>query len=468
MTQPSKSPNPLFALALGASALLAISPACIEPVPDSFDETRANEDFPLEPIAEVEHCPKEYIYAEAETEGRLQFVCGVVVDSEGNPIEEGLEVRINGKLVTNEYKVDWRRERNLEEQPTLTLDISAPGYVPLVRKVPGSLINQPLVLQRLNLSELDPEQGGKVLDASGALIVIEPNSFVTNGGEKPEGSVTFGSFLFNPSLQDLPGDMSAINQEQELVYLESYGTMFLSATDQGGNDLQLAPGAAVTLLAPVDKRREIEVEEIPLWSFDRESAMWRPLDGMGKVFQGAALDQPEALGYGGHESPDPFAIANEVTSILPEVANHWNCTDFMTTDPCIPEHCKYVGTQGVTGEFGSLGFVNFDMEKTNPGCVLVDIDEGNVDTDEFPVCLRFEIPTAGGPIVREDCMGPSGTVLYNIPANTDIDISLLYTYGCPSGTGAGQTVNSGAPWGGVGAPSNPAGDCNGFIQLPPF
>lgn len=453
MRKPNVTLLPLVLLSASTLTLLASAPACID-APDSVDDSIERS------IKEVDldMCPKFKDMMESgdykDILKQYQFVCGLVIDSDGNKIEDGLVIRINGKAVSDDSLIEWQRERD-EDQQNVRIDISAPGYAPLIKSVSGSLFNQPFVLQRLNETEIEWGEKSLVTDASGATVKIPAYALVTKSGEKPEGSILFGTFFVNPALQDLPGDYSAINNQGELVYLQSYGTVFMGARDEAGNQLVLAPGEAVQVTVPLDERLAKDAPEtIALWSFDRSEGIWKQTEGKGTTFEAASLE----LAHDGHPTDIQAPDTNEFYI--------WDCSDFPPTDPCFPEHCKYNSTRGTTGEFGSLGYINFDMEKTDPGCIVVDIDESAISPEDFPVCLQFEIAGPAGPIIREECMGPDGTLLYNIPAFSDVAIDILYTYGCPAGVG-GQMVNSGAPWGGVGMPSNP-GDCNGSIVLPPF
>ncbi|NJK31205.1 MAG: hypothetical protein HC927_01645 [Deltaproteobacteria bacterium] len=430
---------PLSLLGLGLVGLAA--PACV----DTPDE----EEFERE-LQPIDMCPKEYF--ELAASGKGQVICGLVVDSKGAPIEDDkLTIVIDGKPYQGP-KVDWVRELEKGQPRDVLIDISAPGYAPLVEVVNSSLLDQPFVLQRLNKSELSPDKGGQIFDPSGASIVIPPNSLERLDGKKPIGTVTVGTFFFNPGLQDLPGDYSAINQKGQLVYLLSQGTFFTGAWDAAGNPLRLRAGFQTQVAMPLDIRQKNAPVSTPLWTFDRGKGVWRQIEGQSKQIKLAVGELPNQ------------ELHIQAPGVEPVV---YDCEDFSTDDPCYPAHCQYQGNIGMVGDFNSLGFVNFDIEKTDPACIYVDIDESQLNTDQLPICLRFEVPNpiAGGVTVREDCMGPDGTVLYNIPPNVVVDVYEIPTYGCAGGATSRQ-VNSGAPWGGTGVPN--VTDCNGYIQLPPF
>lgn len=447
---------PLSVLGLGAAALLA-APACtdgLDSTPIGDELTRSIEEL------NIDMCGEEFL--ELDLSGEYHVICGLVVDTEGKLIEvEGVEIRIDGKVVSKDPKVLFTRLRD-KDNPGVRIDISAPGYAPYISTTTGSLINQPFVLQPLNISELNWEEGGKVIDkSSGSIVRVEPQSLVTATGKKPEGTISFGTFFFDPALQELPGDMTAVTAQGQMVYLQSNGTLFMAAVDEAGNELQLAPGAQVEVTMPLNEQLvEGSPESTQLWTFDRESGLWVQTKGEGQVisFNSAPGPQPQHPGAGG-----TIDAPNNAEQII------WNCSTFATNDPCLPEHCKFNSSAGTTGPFSSLGFVNFDIAKTDPGCVHIQIDVSAISPDDIPVCFSFTVQAPWGPVTRAECMGPLGTVLYNIPANSPVVGQLEYTdnAACPDPPGhLPFTVNSGAPWGGVGAPPDGSA-CNGsFLWTP--
>src|SRR5690606_18746325 len=126
-----------------------------------------------------------------------------------------------------------------------------------------------------------------------------------------------------------------------------------------------------------------------LWAFDRRKGIWRQTEGQGTVFTAASLDSA----HQGH--PTDIQANNDHVFYI------WDCSTFDTYDPCIPEHCQYNSSTGTTGPFGTLGYVNFDTAKSDPACIVVDIDESQLSPEDFPVCLSFEVAGPFGPIVRE-------------------------------------------------------------------
>ena len=375
--------------------------------------------------------------AKATASGEIVVVCGGVFSPNGEPIE-GAKIRISyleEESTQAGPKVDWWRKGQgpiKESSADILIDISAPGYVPLLERRSGGVVGAEFVLLPLNQQTFEADSEIKVADPDGVVVRLEPGSLETLSGAAPKGAVTIGTRFINPAEQPLPGDFTAENLAGETVWLRSFGTVFVSATDAQGNELRLVPGAQVDVQAPIDPRQfgtQPPPGSIALWTMNSQTGRWQQNQG-----QGQQVGSPEG----------------------PCKAQR--------TDPCEPAHCD--SGAGFRGQFDELGFVNFDIEKTDPACVFVDIDESAVGAANLPVCFKVRLPMNGGQNTRYVCAGGEGTVLYNLPNFTDISIERAASHGCDlNPTDFTATINTGAPWGGTGVPSG-GGVCNAVLHYP--
>ncbi len=107
-----------------------------------------------------------------------------------------------------------------------------------------------------------------------------------------------------------------------------------------------------------------------------------------------------------------------------------------------------------------FSYWNFDYEKRTPACIKLDIEQSYL-MENTPVQVKAILQT--NPVrVRDLSISQETTVLINLPTNTDVQFFLL-----PNASTPFATINSGAPWGGIGVPASPYDICNGVADIAP-
>ena len=434
-----------IALAATGLALAAVAPACTESttgsgVGDPGTSPREGLFEPLgceETVAELGLSPDEL--SQAVAQGEIVVVCGGVFDPSGNFVE-GAQIRIvyedDDESVQEGPAVDWWRPGQgpaQESSADILIEITAPGFAPLLERRAGGIIGAEFVLLPLNQQTFAPDGEIEFVDPDGVVVRLAGGSLETLAGGSPEGAVTIGTRFINPAVQTLPGDFTAETLGGETVWLQSFGTVFVSATDELGNELRLAGGQQVEVEVPIDPRQfgtGLPPNEIDLWTMDRQRGVWQQNEGQGQLNGGNP----------GRECELPPA------------------------QPCEPVHCD--SGLSFTGSFDELGFVNFDIAWADAACVFVDIDESALGPSDLPVCFKVTVRINSAKNTRYVCAGAEGTVLFNLPDSTDIDIERAAAYGCDlDPTDFSATINSGAPWGGTGRPPG-GGVCNAVLHYP--
>ena len=148
------------------------------------------------------------------------------------------------------------------------------------------------------------------LDLYGGMNVKMPNAYkVEETGAAYTGNVSATLVYLDPDDEDfydyMPGgDFAAIRADNSEAQLITYGMVYVELTGDNGEKLQLADGKTATLTFPIpDRLKSKTPEQIPLWSFDEETGLWKEegvatLQGtvyVGEVshFSWANLDYPE-------------------------------------------------------------------------------------------------------------------------------------------------------------------------------
>ncbi len=192
------------------------------------------------------------------------------------------------------------------------------------------------------------------------------------------------------------GDMNAINLMGQPRWLLSLGAAWFQIRDQAGNRYSLAPGLTARLAMPLPQGVQFS-GQVPMWNYNPTTGMWRQAPVNGQT-----------------SSADGRGVS--------------------------------------TAMVGSDDFWNFDIEKQEPACVKI-----NVEAEEDK-CVKIIVPLPYNRESTRPIEANSTLTLYNLPANTPVEIWVADD--CNGPWTLLTTVNTGAPWGGTGSPSDPD-DCNG-------
>lgn len=188
------------------------------------------------------------------------------------------------------------------------------GYMSVVRSVPVQKEVRLDVSMRENQSTPFASSAGATISmyagvSENMVVTLPADGYVTGSGEAYTGMVNAQSVYLDPDdsyfTDEMPGDLTAVDKDNNEAQLVSYGMVAVELTDGSGNKLQLAEGKKATLTFPVpDKFKGGTLPNtIPLWSFDEATGLWveegvATLNGdvyVGEVshFSWHNLDQPE-------------------------------------------------------------------------------------------------------------------------------------------------------------------------------
>ncbi len=211
---------------------------------------------------------------------------GSVEDEDGLPLI-GAQVTCLNCLPEAEMITDEKGNFQFLNVPfsgnTGFLAVTAEGYFDGYRRlgIVENRINYTRVQlrERQSVGNLSTAEGGTLNHASGARIDLPVNGIIDVNGMQYTGNYEVYMSWIDPSSKDLNmsmmGDLSAIDAENNLVGLATYGMLQVELESPDGISLNLANQSSATLEFPVPASLiENAPVEIPLWSYSEEEGYW--------------------------------------------------------------------------------------------------------------------------------------------------------------------------------------------------
>ena len=219
-------------------------------------------------------------------------VMGIVTDGDGFAVEDAL-VRFEDILTyTDENGVfQFKDERLIKEGTFVTIEKS--GYFK------GSRMFYPEIgnVNRITIQLMERVEVAEFATSSGSEVTFEnvkldfpANGIVNEDGSEYNGNVNVAARYLDPALSEtheqMPGDLTAIDAENEIVALSSYAMIVVELTGDNGELLQLKDGMPCTAKIPVNPTLQASApNEIEFWYFDEERGRWIE-DGMAEFQNG--------------------------------------------------------------------------------------------------------------------------------------------------------------------------------------
>lgn len=374
-----------------------------------------------------------------------QVFSGTVVDAAGRPVVQA-RVTING--IARLTSTSGRYFVSIAETKTgYHLDVRKNGYAPLTEFRLAGALNLVHKLQSGYTVGINPAVPNEVVDpASGIRVNVPANSLRSNSGA-PIGSVRFS--ILAHSSQTMPGDFTALNARGATVAIVSVGAATIQAVDGVGNTLGLVPGAVLNVTIPVPASAGAIMPDCVLNGTCR-AAIWR--------FNGAS------------------ALWIETPASTPKFSK--GATQFTMR-----------GAENVIDPDDGLGTWNADVEFVNPACTVVAFTSVPLECFSPPGV----VPEPGIEVTFTQALAGGGTkskteavlssaaflLLYNLRPNVAVDLSFTFPPAAPASCATNLVINStpppnpgfpvyspvggvtqldtGAPWGGTGYPTNSGG-----------
>jgi len=230
-------------------------------------------------------------YASSEANPQLS---GNLIQSTfiGRVIRHGSITPVAGALVKIGDKTTHTNERGLYlikdvqvDESFVTIEVNMNGFFAQFKNLKPRSSSDNVVdielIERTFTGSFQADQGGEinVLNNQGK-ITFPANAFLNPDGSAYAGPVSVATTYINPTDPNInsyaPGSMLAVQSDDQLAHLTSFG--MIKAEMVGSNDqlLKLAEDTSARIEFPIQKTQEDRAQdEIPLWFFDETTGIWR-------------------------------------------------------------------------------------------------------------------------------------------------------------------------------------------------
>lgn len=207
---------------------------------------------------------------------------GQVIDENDLPVE-GVTIKLNDvELLTDENGIFFVRNTNMNENGTL-VTARKTGYFNGTKVFNPSLGTESYLLIQLlakdGIGNFSSSDGGSVTTVDDTEISFSANSIMYDDGTEYNGEVKVYGKWIDPTHPQwsirMPGDLRAIDADQNRVQLATYGMVAVELETPSGVALQIRKGMSATISMPVPSEiLDQAPSSIPLWSMDEETGYW--------------------------------------------------------------------------------------------------------------------------------------------------------------------------------------------------
>lgn len=210
---------------------------------------------------------------------------GRVTDKETyDPVESAL-IKIGNETTTTNERGFYLIENVQVDENFALIEITASGYFDQFRNLKPQAGQTNMVdavmIDRTFTGAFESSAGGEVqVDGGEGKVIFPPDAFVNSDGSPYSGQVIVATTYLNPTDPNInsyvPGSMLAVESDDDLAVLTTFGMTNVEMVGAGGQPLDLAEGQTATLEFPVQSDQAgYAPAEIPLWYFDEATGIWR-------------------------------------------------------------------------------------------------------------------------------------------------------------------------------------------------
>ena len=227
--------------------------------------------------------------------------------------------------------------------------------------------------------------GGTITTTDGAKVIFTENAIVDNNGNTYSGPVDVFVKWIDPSSEDIaaemPGDLRAVNTDEEAVQLATYGMLAVELRSNSGAELNLADGqtAQLTFPLPADLQGSAPTS-IPLWSFNEDTGYWEE-EGAATLQDGQYVGDVSHFSFWNCDAPFPLVVLSG--NVQDDSGNDLVYLQLAITVDGIGTRYGYINDEGnFTGKVPKNEVLNFEI-KDYCGTVLFESAYGpyTEDTD---------------------------------------------------------------------------------------
>ena len=222
--------------------------------------------------------------ADLTTKVNAAKVSGFVTDENNAPVV-GASVKVGTTATTTTDDYGYFEVRNAEVvKNAAVVTVTKTGYFKGIKTFIGadgkSAFFRIKLIPKTVAGTVNGTSGGDVTLANGLKISFPANGVMVDGsGAAYSGTVNVAAYWINPTGSDLPlempGDLRALNTDDEFRQLTTYGMVAVELTGATGEALQVATGKKATLTMPIPSSiLSSAPASIALWHFDEAKGLW--------------------------------------------------------------------------------------------------------------------------------------------------------------------------------------------------
>lgn len=210
-------------------------------------------------------------------------ISGFVTDESDGPVS-GAMVKIGTQTITTDEYGYFEANNIQVSKNSATVTVSQIGYFPGIRTFVAAENKNNFVriklLPKTHSGTISAANGGSVTLTNGLKIALPANAVVNaTSGMAYAGTINVAAQWINPTAPDrdliMPGDLRAIDANDNMKLLLTYGMAAVELTGSGGEKLQVAPGKKAMLTMPLPATiAGAAPASIPLWHFDETKGLW--------------------------------------------------------------------------------------------------------------------------------------------------------------------------------------------------
>lgn len=206
---------------------------------------------------------------------------GNITDEYDNPVD-GAVVRLKSNTAFTDENGNFSFNNVQMEDDGALITVDKSGFFRAFDRVRATENQTSYTrIQLLDRSIISSFPAGAASDVTfdGATVKFQSNGFVDANGADYNGTVNVAAHWIDPTSnvleQQMPGDLRALDMENELAALKSFGMVAVDLIADNGTDLQLKDGMTAEVSFPIPAEILGDAPaSIPLWSFDEEMGLW--------------------------------------------------------------------------------------------------------------------------------------------------------------------------------------------------
>ena len=240
---------------------------------------------------------------------------GFVTDLDGNAIADATVSVLNNSTTTNE--LGFFEIRGLANEQFAVLKVEKAGYFDQYETLVPSktAINRTRIqfVERNLSSSFSSANGGSVVSMDlASRVIFQPNSFIDEDGNPYNGQVNVYTFYIDPTHEDIdqimPGNLMAVNAQDEVNILQSFGMINVELEGEGGQKIDINKPATIEIDVPQSIQNNAPTE-IPLWYFDETTGLWVE-EGSASLSNGRYFGEVNHFTFWNCDVPGEFTFVN--------------------------------------------------------------------------------------------------------------------------------------------------------------